>query len=96
MKHPNNISTATYLHRLEVVKYSRTGKPYTFVGWLGRVNVNGVPRSVVRSARKYGEPVAYLDCLLQVLEWLMEVYPVELVKKKEWELLVAAPEGVEL
>jgi hypothetical protein len=82
------IAEGAYLYR---VSSRQPGHRGSRERWEGRVQVNGRVLVIARSATKYGEREAYRLVAHQVGEWLLEVYPPELVAAKMARLLDQAP-----
>lgn len=57
------------------------------------MQVNGYTHVITRSVSKYGARGAYLQCLQQVGEWLLLLYPAEWVEAKLGQLQDQAPES---
>jgi hypothetical protein len=86
------IETSQYLHHTTRVEERGSGKVWVRHSWEGRVQVKGHNHVITRSVAKYGARGAYLQCLNQVGEWLLALYPADWVEAKLQQLMDNAPE----
>ncbi len=87
------IETSRYLYPTLRTEVRGSGKVWVRHAWEGRVQVNGNNHVITRSVSKYGARGAYLQCLHQVGEWLLLLYPAEWVEAKLGQLQDQAPES---
>ena len=85
------IVTSRYLYPVVRTDVRATGKVWVRHAWEGRVQVGGRAHVVNRSVAKYGAQGAYLQCLEQVIEWLLLLYPADWVEAKQAELRAQSP-----
>ncbi len=86
------IEASRYLYPTIRMDVRGSGKVWVRHSWEGRVQVKGYNHVVTRSVAKYGARGAYLQCLNQVGEWLLALYPAEWVEAKLQQLRDNAPE----
>ncbi|MFA7332425.1 MAG: hypothetical protein WC326_15255 [Candidatus Delongbacteria bacterium] len=76
------IETSRYLYPTVRTEVRGSGKVWVRHAWEGRVQVCGHNHVITRSVSKYGARGAYLQCLNQVGEWLLLLYPADWVEAK--------------
>lgn len=87
------IESSRYLYPTVRTEVRGSGKVWVRHAWEGRVQVSGTTHVISRSVAKYGARGAYLQCLHQVGEWLLLLYPAEWVDAKLELLQDQAPKA---
>ena len=87
------IESSRYLYPTLRTDVRGSGKVWVRHAWEGRVQVDGHALVITRSVSKYGARGAYLQCLQQVGEWLLLLYPAEWVEAKLELLQDQAPQA---
>ena len=85
------LDAACYLYPILRTDMRASGKVWVRQAWEGRVQVGGRARVISRSVSRFGARGAYLLCLEQVAEWLLQLYPPEWVAAKVARLRAGAP-----
>jgi hypothetical protein len=86
------IESSRYLYPTLRTEIRASGKVWVRHSWEGRVQVDGQAHVVTRSVAKYGARGAYLQCLEQVGEWLLLLYPADWVEAKLADLRAQGPD----
>jgi hypothetical protein len=87
------IEASRYLYPTVRMEIRGSGKVWVRHAWEGRVQVRGYNHVVTRSVAKHGARGAYLQCLQQVGEWLLLLYPADWVEAKLELLRDQAPKA---